>query len=76
MEGYNYVMGIVYLDGGGLIFSNWGCNPLGCFRLWYLVFKWLGMVLVLPLDFSTLFSIFYCGVVSRKGLIMICHVVL
>lgn len=37
-------------------------------RLWYLIFKWLGVVVILPNDLPTLLSIFYSGVsLIRKG---------
>lgn len=35
-------------------------------RLSYLIFKWLGLVVVLPNDVPTMFSIFYSGVSLRK----------
>lgn len=45
----------------------------------YMVFKWLGVVVVLPLDLPTLFSILFSGdrpTRNRKGLIVIRHAVL
>lgn len=35
--------------------------------LWYLVFRWLSFVLVLPSDLSNLLLILYLGVSIRKG---------
>lgn len=45
-------------------------------RLWCLIFKWLGLVVMLPNNLTTMSAVFYSGVNLRKrrmALMMIWH---